>query len=127
VCSNELKETTDGQIRMNASVGLASVRASNCKATNTRRKTHLHPVPLMHDQCLLAYSFSVPAGRSSISTGHEAGECWGTESKPRTGRHLRDIRIAVESHQALVNRVRHRGENRDAVSSASRVGQRYFM
>jgi hypothetical protein len=40
---------------------------------------------------------------------------------------VRHNRIAVESHQAVPNRVRHRGETRNAVSSESRVGQRYFV
>jgi hypothetical protein len=42
------------QLCMNASLGLAPVGANNCKAAKARTKTHLNPVPLMQDQCLLA-------------------------------------------------------------------------
>jgi hypothetical protein len=40
---------------------------------------------------------------------------------------VRHNRIAVESHDEFANRVPHGGENRAAVSSESRVGQRYFV
>jgi hypothetical protein len=46
---------------------------------------------------------------------------------PRQPLAVRHNRIAVESRQSSANRVSHRGEYRQAVSSESRVGQRYFV